>query len=185
MHKQNQLITERLLLQRPVAADGTEVLAYRLANRGHLQPWEPERQARFYTLEAVEEQLRKMERQDREQVAQYWLLRSPDSGAMIGECSFTNIIRGPFQACHLGFSLGHEYQGKGLMHEALLAAIRDIFENHRLNRIMANYQPGNHRSEKLLSRLGFQQEGIARNYLKINGSWADHILTALLNPTPP
>lgn len=72
--------------------------------------------------------------------------------------------------------------GKGLMHEALVAAISHVFEVHKLHRIMANYQPNNQRSEKLLCRLGFEREGLAKRYLKINGLWADHVLSSLINP---
>ncbi|MCD8476266.1 MAG: 30S ribosomal protein S5 alanine N-acetyltransferase, partial [Shewanella fodinae] len=41
----------------------------------------------------------------------------------------------------------------------------------------------NLRSANLLQRLGFEREGIARRYLKINGQWQDHILTAKLATT--
>jgi ribosomal-protein-alanine N-acetyltransferase len=34
----------------------------------------------------------------------------------------------------------------------------------------------------VLEGLGFEREGVARSYLKINGEWADHVLTALINP---
>ena len=68
------------------------------------------------------------------------------------------------------------------MHEALAAAISHTFETLELNRIMANYQPDNHRSEKLLRCLGFEREGLAKKYLKINGQWTDHVLTSLINP---
>lgn len=33
------------------------------------------------------------------------LLLDPDDGEVLGRCSYTNIVRGVFQACHLGFSL--------------------------------------------------------------------------------
>jgi ribosomal-protein-alanine N-acetyltransferase len=33
-----------------------------------------------------------------------------------------------------------------------------------------------------LQRLGFRVEGLARNYLYINGAWRDHVLTALTYP---
>lgn len=180
--KTDRLVTERLTLRFPSVEMGGPLLAYRQHNRDHLRPWEPERPNEFYTIEAVEAQLRAMRRQTEEQSALYWLIHPRDSEEIIGECSFTNIIRGPFQACHLGFSLGGEYEGNGLMHEALAAAISDIFDVHKLHRIMANYQPHNHRSEKLLGRLGFDREGLARKYLKINGQWTDHMLTSLINP---
>ena len=48
---------------------------------------------------------------------------------------------------------------------------------------MANYQPTNVRSGRLLERLGFVREGYARHHLLIDGAWRDHVLTALLNPS--
>ncbi len=107
---------------------------------------------------------------------------TPHTSKLIGECNFTNIIRGPFQACHLGFSISAQFEGKGLMCEALAAAIDYIFCEYKLHRIMANYCPENRRSGRLLTRLGFEREGLARAYLKINGFWADHVLTSLINP---
>ena len=38
----------------------------------------------------------------------------------------------------------------------------------------------NKQSQGLLKSCGFQEEGIARRYLKINGEWRDHILFARL-----
>jgi ribosomal-protein-alanine N-acetyltransferase len=43
---------------------------------------------------------------------------------------------------------------------------------------MANYMPRNDRSGRLLGRLGFEKEGYAKRYLKIEGLWEDHVLTA-------
>ncbi|MYN17417.1 GNAT family N-acetyltransferase [Rugamonas sp. FT107W] len=177
-----QMTTDRLLLKHPAADDGARLLAYRERNRAHLEPWEPKRTGQFYTLQAVEEQLGRMERLVEEKSALFWLLQLPDSDEVVGECAFTNIVRGPFQACHLGFSLDSRHTGKGLMHEALAAAIAHMFEVHGPHRIMANHQPSNTSSEKLLHRLGFEREGLAKKYLKINGRWADHVLTSLINP---
>ncbi|MFZ4875166.1 GNAT family N-acetyltransferase [Janthinobacterium sp. Mn2066] len=181
------LITERLILKRPSMDDAASLLAFRIATREHLQAWEPARSAAFYTLAAVESQLRGMLLQIEHQSAVYWQLhvrQEQGESKIIGACSFTNIVRGPFQACYLGFSLASEYEGQGLMQEALQAAIADIFNRHGLHRIMANYQPHNQRSGQLLSRLGFEREGLARAYLHINGAWADHILTSLIHPRP-
>jgi [ribosomal protein S5]-alanine N-acetyltransferase len=100
---------------------------------------------------------------------------------MLGECNFTNIVRGPFQACHLGFSIDQAAQGQGLMQEALESAIDFAFTRGQLHRIMANYRPENLRSGQLLRRLNFEEEGRARAYLKIAGEWRDHILTFRIN----
>jgi ribosomal-protein-alanine N-acetyltransferase len=104
------------------------------------------------------------------------------AGAIIGTCNYTNIVRGAFQACHLGYQIGREHQGQGLMAEALRAANAFMFEALRLHRIMANFRPENLRSRRLLERLGFVEEGMARDYLFIDGAWRDHVLTSLVNP---
>ena len=108
--------------------------------------------------------------------------RLPIDAPVIGTCNFTNIVRGPFHACHLGYQVALPQQGKGMMHEALIAAIGYMFGPRRLHRIMANYRPENYRSARLLQRLGFRREGLAENYLFIDGAWRDHVLTALVNP---
>lgn len=67
------------------------------------------------------------------------------------------------------------------MFEALQVAIKYMLSEVGLHRIMANHMPHNERSAKLLKRLGFEVEGLARSYLKINGVWQDHVLTARIN----
>ena len=100
---------------------------------------------------------------------------------IFGMCSFTQIARGPFQACYLGYKIDHDYEGQGLMTEALQVAIDFIFIEYNLHRIMANYMPANEKSAKLLQRLSFVIEGRAEQYLLINGRWEDHIITSLIN----
>ena len=68
------------------------------------------------------------------------------------------------------------------MAEALRATNAWAFGELRLHRIMANYRPENERSARVLERLGFVCEGIARNYLFIDGAWRDHVLTSLTSP---
>src|SRR5678810_331999 len=101
---------------------------------------------------------------------------------MTGACNYTNIVRGPFQACHPGYQIALAQQGQGLMSETLRAGNAFMFAERRLHRIMANYRPENYRSARLLQSLGFRREGIAADYLFIDGAWRDHVLTSLVNP---
>jgi ribosomal-protein-alanine N-acetyltransferase len=110
--------------------------------------------------------------------------RAARDGAVIGRLNFTEIVRGPFRACILGYAVDRAYEGRGYMFEGLRAAIAWVFGELRLHRIMANYRPENERSGRLLERLGFVREGYARDYLFIDGAWRDHVLTALTNPDP-
>jgi ribosomal-protein-alanine N-acetyltransferase len=49
-----------------------------------------------------------------------------------------------------------------------------------LHRLEANLQPDNYASRRLVQRLGFQQEGYSRRYLKMGGRWRDHERWAFL-----
>jgi ribosomal-protein-alanine N-acetyltransferase len=64
------------------------------------------------------------------------------------------------------------------MSRALDLANTHMFTKIGLNRIMANYRPENVKSAALLKRLGFRIEGYAKNYLRLDGDWRDHVLTA-------
>ena len=62
----------------------------------------------------------------------------------------------------LGFVLGRRYWGGGYMTEALTALIDCAFENMGMRRLEAEANPRNSASGKLLTRLGFVREGLAR-----------------------
>lgn len=68
------------------------------------------------------------------------------------------------------------------MQKALALALPYMFDTQQMHRIGATYMPNNHRSGAVLHSMGFEKEGIAKDYLLINGKWEDHILTALINP---
>lgn len=175
------ITTSRLHLRSIINKDDHSLLHYHQVNRAHLKPWEPLHDDTFYTLESMQQRVTEMQRQMLAGSALHLVLCSSDTKNIIGECHFTNVVRGSFQACYLGFSIDYHFEGQGLMHEALSAAIEFVFTQGQLHRIMANHLPNNHRSSQLLKRLGFEVEGRARSYLKINGEWADHILTARIN----
>lgn len=176
------LETPRLVL-RPVAeAHAAAVLAYCEENRAHLAPWEPLRAPSYYTPEATAQRLRDAAGQMAAGQALYWLAFERETDSLVAQASFTAIARGVFQACYLGFSIARSHEGRGLMQEALGAAIEDAFTREGLHRVMASHRPENLRSAALLGRLGFEREGFARAYLKIAGQWADHVLLAKINP---
>jgi [ribosomal protein S5]-alanine N-acetyltransferase len=77
-------------------------------------PWEPLRHESFYTLQSLEMRVEFMKQHIAAGSAIYLLSFKKDDGQLIGDCNFTNIVRGPFQACHLGFSIAHDREGQGL-----------------------------------------------------------------------
>lgn len=113
----------------------------------------------------------------------YPLIAFDHSGRnILATFTFANIVRGAFQACHLGYGVAAPMQGQGLMLEILRPGIAWALGELGLHRVMANYMPRNERSAKLLAQLGFEREGYAKRYLQIAGVWEDHILTALVRP---
>jgi len=110
------------------------------------------------------------------------LPREAAAEVMVARINFTQIVRGAFHSCMLGFAIDHEYEGRGLMTEAVAASIDWLFVSLNLHRVQASHLPENERSRRLLARLGFVTEGLAREYLFIAGAWRDHVINARLNP---
>ena len=162
--------------------DAAALRHFHLSNRAHLMPWEPLRPPEFHSLQAWSERLLARETEQEAGLAAYFIGLDPDDGQIIACCSLTNIIRGAFQACYMGYCVAAVKQGKGLMKSLCVHAIEYAFNQLDLNRVMANYMPSNVRSAVLLRQLGFIEEGRAAKYLNINGRFEDHILTALINP---
>jgi ribosomal-protein-alanine N-acetyltransferase len=176
------LETPRLILRTPKKSDAKNLQEFEDRNVDHLSKWRPE-----LSLDPsiqIGKCLKGLE--EKSSVSLFLFLRNSPHGdkecEIIGQCNFSQIIRGAFHACYLGYRLDAAHEGKGLMSEAARKGIQFMFEKQNLHRIMAGYMPSNARSAKLLQKLGFTIEGEAKNYLLINGRWEDHILTSLTNP---
>lgn len=174
------LETPRARIRLAEEADAPKLLRYRVENRAHLESWEPLRDSKYYTLEHCLNTIaggRDNALRDR---GYPLMVFDPSEQTMLAACTFANVVRGAFQACHLGYGVAASMQGQGLMREVLEASIAWAFDDLHLHRIMANYLPRNERSARLLASLGFEREGYAKRYLQIAGKWEDHILTALI-----
>lgn len=178
------LETPRLALFIPTPADAGRMLEYVTRNREHLAPWEPARAEAYFTLPYWIVSLTRGVEDFRAGKGLSLVLveRGDRGGAILGVCHFNQIVRGAFQAAYLGYSLDRGAEGRGLMAEALAAALGYAFAELELHRVMASYMPRNERSGRLLKRLGFAVEGYARDYLRIAGAWEDHILTSRHHP---
>ncbi len=178
--------TERLVLAIGAAHDAPAMAAYLTANREFHAPTAPRMGDDYYT-EAHWAARFPTHRDEFERAQSLRLLvraREAPRGAVLGVANFSNVVWGPFCACFLGYHLDARWEGRGVMHEALSAALAYVFDDLGLHRVMANHLPENVRSARLLRRLGFVPEGYARDYLFIDGAWRDHVLTALTNPRP-
>ncbi|MCA9294338.1 MAG: GNAT family N-acetyltransferase [Phycisphaerales bacterium] len=178
------LQTPRLELRCPTTDDAPAMLAFAQRNSEALQRFGPQAPAGGHSIDSMVARIERAQRgfDDGTTVRFNIYLRDEHDGPMVGEVGLSNIVRGCFRACHLGYHIDQAHEGKGLMSESLRAVIGHVFDEMKLHRIMANYLPGNDRSARLLERLGFVIEGRAKDYLFINGAWRDHVLTSLTNP---
>ncbi len=160
-----------------------EILAnYYAVNEDHLRRWSPAVPHGHHSVEAWRRRLQMREQELLSGTAIHFIGTDRGETHIIGTCSLTNVVRGVFLACHMGYSCAERYQGQGYMKKIAGHAISYAFNDMKLHRIMANYMPKNDRSGGLLQSLGFEREGLAKDYLHINGQWEDHVLTSLLNP---
>lgn len=177
------LVTSRLTVE-PMTAGHAPLLAdFFLRNDSHLARWDPPRPAGIQSADFWEaEGARAVDEYNNGVVARWVLLSREDESQVIGRINYTQIARGPFQSCVLGYVIDAAFERRGLMQEALSATIAHMFDVMHLHRIQASYIPENIRSGRLLQRLGFRREGVAPQYLFIDGAWRDHVVTALINP---
>lgn len=182
-----ELHTERLVLRASDPALAGKLAAYHRRNRDSHAPWNPPMPESIFTTPGQRARLATAAQAEADgtQIG-WWLSPQDDAAQVIGHVRFSQIARGPFCNAMLGYAIDSAHEGRGLMQEALVAALADAFGPRvRLHRVQANARPENIRSLALLDRLGFEREGLAREYLFIDGAWRDHVLTALRAPNWP
>lgn len=184
-----RLDTERLQLRAGEPRMAAALSDFLLRNQAHFAPWGPVQPADFASATTVARRLADDEEQREDGSAlRWWLFTRGDRGLarIIGQVHFSQISRGAFQSAMLGYQIDAAWQGQGLMREALGAALAEVFGPRvRLHRVQANVRPENARSLALLERLGFEREGLAREFLFIDGAWRDHVMLGLRNPHWP
>ena len=177
----HEFSTARLAVRLLDTDDVHDLISYEQRNESRLAHWEPRRDPGALADAAKRRldlaRLRAEAATDRT----YSFIAREAGGTVVAKVTLSNVVRGVFQACHLGYSVDGAYEGKGVASEAVGAVVRFAFDRLRLHRVMANYRPENQRSGKLLARLGFEVEGFAPRYLYIDGEWRDHVLTAIIS----
>jgi len=176
--------TQRLLIRLATEADVHEIIRYYRENREHLQPFSPTYPADFLDEATWLEQVRvRLPEFAAGAGFRAFVFARDAPSRIVGNLNLTQVHRGPFQSCVLGYNLAAGEQGKGYMTEAVRGALGFAFETWKLHRVAANYIARNTRSAAVLERCGFKIEGHAPAYLLIDGRWEDHVLTAITNPS--
>lgn len=80
----------------------------------------------------------------------------------------------------VGYALGTEHQGQGVMARALELLLRDLFTRTPLARVEARCAVDNVASQRVLEKVGFRREGCLRSYFRLHGRRVDNYLYAVL-----
>lgn len=168
-----EIVGENVIIRNFTPDDAQELLEYYLRNRDHLKEFEPVRDNSFYTYEAQKEILLESYRQLMNGVGSD--LGIYINGKLIGKAKISNIVYGVFKSGILGYSIDKEYEGKGYMKESIRLVLEYAKEYLDLHRVEASVLTTNDRSKGVLLACGFEEVGVNKKYLFINGKWSDHI----------
>ncbi|MCI5047088.1 MAG: GNAT family N-acetyltransferase [Aquisalinus sp.] len=174
------LCQEDVYLRYPRAEDYDAWAALRGSSRDHLQPFEPRWIEQELARPVFRKKLRLYAHDIRAGIARpYFIFRSRDD-ALVGGCTLSNIRYRAAMTGTLGYWVGADHVRCGYAFAAVCAVVTHAFEILGLERIEAACLVHNRASANLLRKAGFVEEGLARQYLRINGARQDHLLFALL-----
>ena len=176
------LVGEKVALRMGRADDAEAAAAHTRDNKDHLSRYSPERPTEETTPGFWLERFSKDHTEFAEDVSCRLILATASQDRVVGSVNLFSFVRGPFQACILGYGIAEQEQGKGLMTEALGLVIGYAFEELGFHRIAANVHPDNTGSRALMHRLDFAEEGLAQEYLLVRGAWVPHVLYSRTNP---
>ena len=100
-------------------------------------------------------------------------------GELVGQVTAMNLVRGAYQCAAVGYWVGAEVAGRGVMPTAVALLVDHLFGPVGLHRVEVNIRPENTPSLRVVEKLGFRHEATYRGYLHIDGGWRDHLGFAL------
>lgn len=152
----------------------------RLADRRHLEPWEPVSGVDWNVRHAVSSWpsicsgLRSEARRGR--MLPYVIELD---GQFVGQLTIGNVTHGALRSAWIGYWVVKSKNGGGIGTGALALGLDHCFSGVRLHRVEATVRPENAPSRAVLARVGFREEGLLRRYLEVDGAWRDHLLVAI------
>ena len=115
-------------------------------------------------------------------MCRYYMFEKNDPFTVVGTVSFRGISQAYYKSATLGYKVDKDYRRRGYAQESIEQGLDIMDRELGLHRIEATVMPKNTASINLLSKLGFEQEGLMRGKFRLNGVWEDHYLYALVMP---
>lgn len=158
------LKTERLVLRQVRPSDAPALFAI-FSNPAVTRYYD---QPTFTELAQAEELAARMRQRFADKRTIRWTITRPSDDQLLGTCGFAEWKR-HFHCAAVGYELAQSEWGQGIMTEVLTAVLTFGFTHMQINRVEAYVMTGNDPSMRLLQKLGFQEEGLLRQY----GYWQD------------
>lgn len=166
---------------RPVRLrDAAQWSRIRLADRQHLEPWEPSTDMNWEVRHSVSawpsvcSGLRAEARRGR--MLPYAIELD---GQFAGQLTIGNVTHGALRSAWIGYWVASASTGAGVATAALALGVDHCFGPVMLHRVEATVRPENTASRAVLTKAGFREEGLLKRYLDVDGAWRDHLLVAI------
>jgi ribosomal-protein-alanine N-acetyltransferase len=171
----------RVTLRSPRSRDYAAWRNLRRDSRQFLKPFEPRWSEADLTRRVFMARLRRGRQEAAAGTDFNFLIFIADGSRekLVGGLTLSNIRRRAAQHVTLGYWMGENHAGHGLMTEAVHLVLPFVFNTLGLHRIHAAFLPDNGASRRVLEKNGFREEGYAESYLQIDGRWADHVMFGL------
>jgi ribosomal-protein-alanine N-acetyltransferase len=167
------------VILRPLRAkDRGQWEALRAENIEWLRPWEATSPEPMTTGMAFRQLIRHFDREATEGRLQPFVIET--EGRLVGQMHLFGIAWGSLRSACAGYWVAESFAGQGIVPFALAAACDHAFLVLGLHRVEVNIRPENVASLRVVEKLGFQEEGLRRRYLHIDGQWRDHRSFALI-----
>lgn len=178
-----QYETQRLILKVLGPDYSHDVLRFYSNDRELFEQYEADRSPNFYT-EAHQRTILQLEYGLTLKLTQvrFYVFLKENPETIIGTVCLYDISSS-YSRAEIGYKFASAYHHKGYATEAVEKLIDIAFSDLNLHRLCAHVQDDNLPSIRLLAGLGFQEEGICRDYLCLNGIWTDHLQYSLIVPT--
>lgn len=177
-----QYETQRLLLKVLGPDYSNDVLRFYLKDQALFEQYEANRSPNFYT-EPHQRTILQLEYGLTLKLAQvrFYVFLKDAPEKIIGTVCLYDISSSNSRA-EIGYKFSSEYHHKGYATEAVEKLIDIAFSELNLHRLSAHVQEDNLPSIRLLTGLGFEKEGVCRDFLCLNGMWTDHLQYSLIVP---
>ncbi len=170
------LETERLLLRRVNENDVNEIFALR--SNPETMKYIPRPLVK--TIDDALEHIAMIDAKIENNEGINWAITYKDNPKLIGIIGHYRIKPEHFRA-EVGYMLLPEYNGKGIISEAVKEVVKYGFNEMKLHSIEAIIDPENFGSEKVLQKYGFVKEAHLKENEFYEGRFLDTVIYSILN----